>query len=210
MKKTCLIERGKKIGIGKKPDTALDVKGTVTATSFNGMGVAVKGMIIMWYGDANQLPPGWLLCNGQPGTPNLTNRFILAWDSARNNIPKEHRSGGKLHILLEEKHLPPHTVKGTTEDDGNHTHSLEYYDSEKYDKNKVGETMRGSYLGIKNQDWQPTKNYSQVNQEIKLGKHKHTVKAEYTPKDKQEQIEITPPYFGLYFIMYIGVNGKST
>ena len=32
------------------------------------------GTIVMWTGE--QLPPGWVLCNGENNTPNLINRFI--------------------------------------------------------------------------------------------------------------------------------------
>lgn len=36
------------------------------------------GMILMWSGDGGHLPPGWALCNGLNGTPNLSDRIILA------------------------------------------------------------------------------------------------------------------------------------
>lgn len=35
------------------------------------------GSIIMWYGTLAAIPAGWVLCNGQNGTPNLCNRFPL-------------------------------------------------------------------------------------------------------------------------------------
>ncbi len=37
------------------------------------------GGIIMWSGTT--VPSSWALCNGSNGTPNLTNRFIVAADS---------------------------------------------------------------------------------------------------------------------------------
>lgn len=33
-----------------------------------------KGAIIMWSG--TNIPDGWVICNGDNGTPNLTNKFI--------------------------------------------------------------------------------------------------------------------------------------
>ncbi|MDJ0703456.1 MAG: hypothetical protein QNJ46_09270 [Leptolyngbyaceae cyanobacterium MO_188.B28] len=36
------------------------------------------GVIMMWFGAANNLPDGWALCNGQNGTPDLRDRFIVA------------------------------------------------------------------------------------------------------------------------------------
>jgi hypothetical protein len=37
----------------------------------------VIGQIIMWYGALNAIPTGWHLCNGDGGTPDLRNRFIV-------------------------------------------------------------------------------------------------------------------------------------
>ena len=39
-------------------------------------GVPVGG-IIMWSGATNNIPSGWALCDGQNGTPNLQDRFIV-------------------------------------------------------------------------------------------------------------------------------------
>ncbi len=39
-------------------------------------GVPVGG-IIMWSGATNAIPSGWALCDGQNGTPNLQDRFIV-------------------------------------------------------------------------------------------------------------------------------------
>ena len=39
-------------------------------------GVPVGG-IIMWSGATNAVPSGWALCDGQNGTPNLQDRFIV-------------------------------------------------------------------------------------------------------------------------------------
>ena len=32
----------------------------------------------MWSGNQNKIPKGWLLCNGENGTPNLKDRFIVS------------------------------------------------------------------------------------------------------------------------------------
>lgn len=37
----------------------------------------VKGMIIAWYGEANRVPSGWVICNGENNTPDLRDRFIM-------------------------------------------------------------------------------------------------------------------------------------
>ena len=39
-------------------------------------GVPVGG-IIMWSGATNNIPSGWVLCDGNNSTPNLQDRFIV-------------------------------------------------------------------------------------------------------------------------------------
>lgn len=36
-----------------------------------------RGGVMLWYGDANAIPTGWAICNGQNGTPDLRGRFAL-------------------------------------------------------------------------------------------------------------------------------------
>jgi hypothetical protein len=35
-----------------------------------------RGVIVMWSGTLDSIPAGWAICNGDSGTPDLTNRFI--------------------------------------------------------------------------------------------------------------------------------------
>lgn len=36
------------------------------------------GIIVDWYGAANAVPIGWALCDGQNGTPNLRDKFVVS------------------------------------------------------------------------------------------------------------------------------------
>ena len=47
------------------------------ASSTNGSPIPT-GVIMMWHGAANLIPDGWALCNGENGTPDLLDRFIVA------------------------------------------------------------------------------------------------------------------------------------
>lgn len=38
----------------------------------------LQGMIVMWHGLLADIPDGWTLCDGNNGTPNLTNKFIFS------------------------------------------------------------------------------------------------------------------------------------
>jgi hypothetical protein len=37
----------------------------------------VSGMIILWSGSVASIPSGWALCDGDNGTPDLTDRFVI-------------------------------------------------------------------------------------------------------------------------------------
>ena len=36
-----------------------------------------SGTIVLWSGTLATIPSGWFLCNGQNGTPDLRNRFVI-------------------------------------------------------------------------------------------------------------------------------------
>lgn len=50
------------------------------------------GVIMLWAGKTNEIPAGWLLCNGQSGTPDLSNLFIRAIESNSSPGPVYHNS----------------------------------------------------------------------------------------------------------------------
>jgi hypothetical protein len=81
------------------------------------------GSIIMWYGNASNVPYGWALCNGSNGTPNLLDKFIVA----AGGIYNPGATGGRLDTVL-----PIHN-HGVTEpnNDGQpgHKHQVYYYAS---------------------------------------------------------------------------------
>lgn len=53
-----------------------------------------SGVITMWSGAIADIPTGWALCNGQNGTPNLLDRFIIA---AGNNSAPGDTGGAETH-----------------------------------------------------------------------------------------------------------------
>ena len=36
-----------------------------------------RGMILLWSGSIVTIPAGWILCDGNNGTPDLTNQFVV-------------------------------------------------------------------------------------------------------------------------------------
>lgn len=59
------------------------------------------GSIIMYNGKAEEIPSGWAICDGENGTPNLIDRFILG-----SNICGS--TGGASQVTLSVSQLPPH------------------------------------------------------------------------------------------------------
>jgi microcystin-dependent protein len=49
----------------------------LTQASFDPQSVFTAGMIMSFYGDVNDIPNGWALCDGNNGRPDLRNRFIV-------------------------------------------------------------------------------------------------------------------------------------
>ena len=64
---------------GVKPDGStitIDAAGIISASGGGGGGVP-SGVICLWSGAVNAVPDTWALCNGQNGTPDLRDRFIV-------------------------------------------------------------------------------------------------------------------------------------
>lgn len=63
------------------------------------------GGIILWSGARNAIPTGWALCNGQNGTPDLRDRFIIGAGLAYT----VGATGGEETVTLTGKQMPAHT-----------------------------------------------------------------------------------------------------
>ena len=73
-----------------------------------------KGGIIMWSGSVVDIPSGWALCNGDPGTPDLRGRFVVGYDPANvdyNKVSTDDRiakKGGIDNVTLSLNQIPNH------------------------------------------------------------------------------------------------------
>lgn len=90
------------------PDASITTEkvapGAITADRL-AVGVAVPpGTIMMWSGAANNIPQGWTLCNGQNGTPNLMDRFIVG----AGNSYGVGATGGSANVTLSWDQMPAH------------------------------------------------------------------------------------------------------
>lgn len=112
IEKTSIITNDGKVGVGTlNPDEKLDVKGNINASGKiqeNGNDLLPAGSIIMWSGEGDSVPAGWLLCNGENETPNLIDRFVMGGVAKKFDNADSTRVNGKNTMTLEEKHVPEH------------------------------------------------------------------------------------------------------
>ncbi|MEO9964876.1 MAG: hypothetical protein ABJF11_03755 [Reichenbachiella sp.] len=153
----------------------------------SGNGPVPKGGIIMWSGSINEIPYGWVLCNGSNGTPDLTDRFIVG---AGDNYSIGN-TGGDALITNQEMVKHNHgfgTLKTAT--DGSHRHEIRMgrYDSSYEDASEedLAPFQTGGYILFKtNND----------------GIHSHDILGSTADTGGTSIQENRPPYFALAFIM---------
>ena len=63
-----------------------------------------QGTIIPWYGNLNNIPDGFALCNGQNGTPDLRDKFLVGAGSGYNLG----NTGGTNTVTLTVAQMPSH------------------------------------------------------------------------------------------------------
>ena len=176
---------------------------TVSAARTN-LGVAEaifsvpSGGIIMWSGSIAAIPTGWFLCNGANGTPNLTNRFIVA----AGGTYAVGASGGSADAVV-----VTHTHTGSTgNQSNNHTHG--------FTTDFAGDHQHGYVRPIDTGGgWGDGAERSQANDNTaSAGSHQHTgttgnVSADHTHLITLNSAGVSgvnanlPPYYALAYIM---------
>jgi len=75
-------------------------------------GIIPFGVITLWYGDLENIPAGWVLCDGNNNTPDLTDKFIMG--AGGSHTPGQ--TGGSADAIIPEHN---HTAV-----DAGHTHNI--------------------------------------------------------------------------------------
>jgi hypothetical protein len=109
---------------------------TIATTAFV-QTVMPRGAIVMWSGDLITIPNSWALCNGQNGTPDLREKFIVAAGGSyaigaqggansvvlsMNQMPNHNHLGTSATSSVEHTHA--WSGSGTTGNSGAHTHTI--------------------------------------------------------------------------------------
>lgn len=163
--------------------------GINTASNF---GLVPSGAILLWSGTTGNIPSGWYLCDGNNGTPNLTDRFVVGAGGSYG----VGNTGGSASVTLTTSQIPSHTHtfsdSGTTNTTGEHSHTIK-------GNIYVG---NGSYTGEAPSTYGAAY-YTNGNSTRDAGNHSHTFSVSGTTSStgSGSSHENRPPYYALAYIM---------
>ncbi len=179
----------------------------INAGSASSSGIPA-GVIVMWSGSTTQIPQGWTLCNGQNGTPDLRDRFIVG---AGNTYAVGNKDGGANSHNLSHSHTVnnhTHEVVGEspgTNGSGDHTHHIDvqFYncigdciDSRDKGSDDTGSDSHGHHL--------ITDTWGGGNHSHTVNFHNHggaTGGSAPATNSQLSAIDNRPPFYALCFIM---------
>ena len=77
-----------------------------------------SGFIGLWYGATNTIPSGWVLCDGNNGTPDLRDRFVVGasdstGDSTYPGLSPNSTPGGQADAIVPNHTHPTSVDTGT-------------------------------------------------------------------------------------------------
>lgn len=188
-----LQEGGGAVQVGESPSTpsALNVYGAVQQ---NGFDLVPSGSVIMWYGTLNVVNPviggvantNWRLCDGDGGTPDLRDKFVVGAGSSYIGDPGSNSTGGNISSAHD------HTVDPdnfTTNAGGSHAHTMggPSGGSEECDDFAGGGGFNCSAAGHTHT--------------INDATHTHTFNLPPKTSSAASNTENRPPFYALYYIM---------
>ena len=149
-----------------------------------------KGTIALWSGATSNIPTGWALCNGQGGTKDLRNRFVVgAGDGYKAND-----TGGNASVT------PSGSISVSV---GSHVLSWNEMPSHNHRVSQQGAHGGSWYNGggwlttINSHDWGNYNVYSS-NSGASWG-HNHSARGSYTGN----RFDNRPPFYALCFIQKV-------
>ena len=169
-------------------------KGQKGAPGSSGSTGIPSGFIGLWSGAANNIPSGWYLCDGNNGTPNLKDRFVIG---AGNSYAVNATGGSKDATLVSHSH----SVSGSTGNDSHnhgitdpghsHTMSARWH-------NSVNSGGALSFKDVANSN-QIQSNTTGIS--INSDTHNHSISGSTNSQGSSATNANLPPYYALCYIM---------
>ena len=100
------------------------IKGELTVNNVSYAHVP-SGVIVMWSGSINDIPLGWVLCDGLNGTPNLSGKFIVGYSTSDSDYNNVNNSGGNKEFTITLDNLPQHDHGATVHQSQSHIHGIQ-------------------------------------------------------------------------------------
>jgi microcystin-dependent protein len=184
--------------------TTLNPRQEVTPTPY-AIHAKTSGVIVMWSGSIANIPAGWALCDGNNGTPDLRDRFILGVAAGEN----PGATGGNHNYTLNVNQIPSHSHSISIYSAGEHTHTCQISGNHQH---TIGGRyflvyVEGSDYGDKNGS--PHYAYAYSQHTDSAGGHSHTIdsagshshSAYIYPTGGGQPFDNRPAYYKLAFIM---------
>lgn len=169
------------------------------------------GMISMWSGAINAIPSGWVLCNGGNGTPNLSGKFIVGYQSNDADYNSIGKTGGAKAVTLTESQMPSHNHTGNTNSAGQHNHTGNTNTAGQHSHSVPNENGVNGGSGVhfriegNNRNRQPGRmagSHYHTFTTNNDGNHSHSFTT--AAKGGNQAHENRPPYFTMAYIMFKG------
>lgn len=179
-----------------------NITGAVTATQGQINAPFPAGGIIMWSGPTGSIPSGWLLCDGNNGTPNLRDRFIVGAGTSYT----VGATGGSATTTLEAANIPAHShsFSGTTGAAGSHSHSI----NDPGHAHQYTRLTGGGGVNFNGGGWAELQNPSNTTGSSGtgisingVGDHTHSFSGTTSSYGSGTAFNNLPPYYALAFIM---------
>jgi len=149
-----------------------------------------SGIIVMWSGAIVAIPIGWTLCDGNNGTPNLRDRFIVGAGSTY----APGATGGASTVALTIAELASHGHTGSSATAGSHIHQLSVQNNTYL---AGSSTVFNDTNYLSNRD--PTIVFADSGLMKAGGDHSHAITINTTGSGSAH--ENKPPYYALAYIM---------
>ena len=156
-----------------------------------------SGVILLWSGASNNIPSGWVLCNGSNSTPDLRDRFVVGAASGY----AVGAQGGATSVTLSTSQLPSHTHGDGTLSAANQSLTG--------DITKISEcyNVAGAATGVftkKGTGTSPVTGSSSTSPTAGVdfdASHSHDVTGSTGSTGSGSSVENRPPYYALCYIM---------